>query len=319
MTRHVILAHGRETEYQRAIFSVLSFWAWYEGDQAAVQTVIFTDRPEAFASHFGSLPVSYQLLTPASIEEMRGEHGYIHRLKLYIVDKVAQDYPGEAVFFCDSDTFFTAPAASLLRSLQPGTSLLHMREHTFNEAIAVWASFSPPQDGAPRKFVGLLANQTFELLPGTAHRFDANQMMWNTGVIGVAPDSAELTKATVALGDIFYGGSEWGLSEQAAFSLALQTDTEILPSNAYVFHYWGERQKTVMDGLLADWLTTASAPKPLESLLPSVKKLTSTWRQVVSRDEAQQAAKLAFSRGELVNGMKYTTKALLGRVLLRNN
>jgi len=311
MTRQIILAYGRETEHQRAVLAVLSFWAWYKGERSLIQTVVFTDRPEFFAPYFVGLPVEYRLLNLAELPLMRGEHGYMHRIKLVIINQIAQEYPTDALFFCDSDTFFVAPAAPLLSALRPGVSVMHLREQTFTEAIETWASFSPPQDEFPRRFVEFIESRSFELAPGTQHHFQASQFMWNSGVLGLVPETMELVPTILALNDAFYAGSRWILTEQVAFSLALQTCTELQPSNQYVFHYWGKRQKEVIDTILADLPAALPLSGELETRLAHVRKRTKSWHQAVQRDDAQQIAKVAFAKGEMLNGMKYAVKFLM--------
>ncbi len=315
MTRQIILAYGRESEHRRAVFAVLSFWAWYDGDRSSVQTVLFTDRPEFFTPYFVGLPVEYRLLTPASLALMRGEQDYVHRIKLSVINQIAQEYPTDALFFCDSDTFFVAPAAPLLDALRPGISVMHLREQTFTEAVETWASFSPPQDEYPRRFIELIESRSFELGTGPSHRFQSSQFMWNSGVLGLAPETTALTPAILALNDAFYAGSRWVLTEQIAFSLALQTCAELQPSNQYVFHYWGKRQKEVMDKLLTNLAAALPPTGDLTKRLARARKQTSSWRKAVQSDEAQQVAKLAFSKGEILNGVKYTVKAVVANVL----
>lgn len=315
MIRQLILAYGSEIEHKRAVFAILSFWAWYDGDRAAVQTIVFTDCPASFTPHLAGLPVTYRLLTPTSLAQMRGAQNYIHRIKLSIISQVAHEQPSSALFFCDADTFFVAPAAPLLSHLRPGYSVMHLCEHSFEQAVTTWASFSPPQDEYPRKFLKLIKSRSFELLPGTSYSFSPSQMMWNSGVVGLAAETLPLLPAILALNDEFYAKSHWMVSEQAAFSVALPTQTQVLPSNQEVFHYWGKRQKAVMDRLLANLPALLASHELLPDRLARVRLLTRAWRQVVRKDEAQQAAKQAFSSGELLSGMKFTVKLLLNKHL----
>ncbi len=315
MTRQLILAYGSEIEYNRAVFAILSFWAWYDGDRAAVQTIIFTDHPTFFTPHLEGLPVAYRLLTPDILAQMRGEQNFVHRIKVSVINQIAHEQPGDALFFCDADTFFVAPSAPLIGQLRPGYSVMHLCEHSFEQAITTWASFSPPQDEYPRKFVELIKSRSFELLPGAPNSFSPNQMMWNSGVVGLAAETLPLLPAILALNDELYAKSHWVLSEQAAFSLALPTQTQLITSNQDVFHYWGKRQKAVMDKLLANPPALLAPSELLPDRLAHVRVFTGVWRQVVRKDEAQQAAKLAFSRGELLSGMKSTVKVWLNKYL----
>ncbi|RZK98461.1 MAG: hypothetical protein EOO62_26490, partial [Hymenobacter sp.] len=109
MTQLVLLAHSREAEYQRAIFAVLSFWAWHKGRATgAVQAVVFTDQPAYFEPYLAGLPVRYELLTTARLAAMQQPHGYVHRVKAAILAQVAQACPQDELLFIDSDTFFVA-------------------------------------------------------------------------------------------------------------------------------------------------------------------------------------------------------------------
>lgn len=315
MIRQLILGYGRDTEPQRIIFSALSFWAWYDGDREAAQTIIFTDRPAAFEGCFPGLPVVCWQLTPENMAQMRGPQQFVHRIKLCIIDEIARQYPGDSLLYCDSDTFFISSVGPLIRQLQPGVSLMHTREYRIADAGAVWASFLPSgQDQEPRKFAEVVEQRAFEFM-GAEHRFQPTQYMWNAGIIGLTGESAATIPELTALTDAFFAASGWAMSEQMAFSLGLQASTQLLPATPYVFHYWGRRQKEVMDGLLAEVLTWQARPGALPERLARVRKLTGTWQRAVKTDEARQSALLAFARGEVMSGVKQVTKVLLANSL----
>ncbi|WP_375418919.1 hypothetical protein [uncultured Hymenobacter sp.] len=310
MTRHVILAYGRETEYWRAIFAILSFWAWYTGDKAKVRTLIFTDRPDFFKPHLGDLPADYVHLTAEAMQQMRGPQQYVHRIKLATVDQVFRDYPGDQLLFCDSDTFFVAPAEALLERLRPGVSLLHQREFTYAEAVDVYASYKPAQDEYPRRFIELIESQTFQV-GGQPRKFLRTQHMWNSGVLALRPEIAALMPDIVALNDAFYAGSGWMTVEQIAFSLALPTQTQLMPSDEFVFHYWGAGQKQLMDRQLAQLFAGPFGRLSLAERLSQVRHLSSEWWHAVKLDQVREGALYALAQGDLVAGLKYVAKALL--------
>ena len=308
MTRHVILAYGRETEHRRATFAVLSFWAWYAGHRNSVRTVVFTDDPAQFAVPLAGLPVEYVVLSPEQLVAMRGPQNFVHRVKVAIIDQVFRAHPGCCVLFCDSDTFFVAEADQLLHRLRPGTSLMHLREYRLADAVGIHAVFN--QAKYPRRLLALLDEQVF-LVGATKQRFRQTQFSWNSGVLGLAPDIAALMPDVFALNDAFYSSSNWIMSEQIAFSLALQTKTRIVPSEQYVFHYWGQRQKGLMDDLLHALLASPLGSQQLAERLAQVRALTIKWWRIVELDKDREGALYAFTNGQIVAGVKCALKALL--------
>ncbi|MBF9236504.1 hypothetical protein I2I05_03760 [Hymenobacter sp. BT683] len=309
MTQHVILAYGQETELWRATFAVLSFYAWYEGNRADVHTVVFTDKPEFFAPHFDGLPVDYGLLTPTGLAEMRGPHQYIHRVKPAVIQRVFGEYPGDNLLFCDSDTFFIAPADALLRSVRADVSVMHLREFNFEEAVHVYAGFTPAnQDRYPRRFIELIEKRTFPV-GGVERKFEKTHFIWNSGVLGLSHEVGRLMPEIGALNDAFYAGSGWITSEQIAFSLALPFTTSLIASSQYVLHYWGQQQKTLMDGLLSRLTNPNFQALPHSEKLAEVKRLTRVWRRTVQLSQVREGALYAFSKGELKAGVKCAAKA----------
>lgn len=312
MTQHVILAYGRETELWRATFAVLSLYAWQETQPAAeVQTLIFTDQPEFFKPLLDGLPVRYSLLTPALLEEMRGPDQYLHRVKLAVVAQVMATYPGDNLLFCDSDTFFVADAQPLLASIQADTSIMHVREFTFAEAVDVYAAFEPAgQEQYPRRFISLIESRTFRI-DGQERQFHKNQLMWNSGVLGLHAETARLLPDICSLNDALYRGSGWLTVEQIAFSLALPLSTQLQPSNHYVLHYWGQQQKALMDDLLRSALTTpAFRALSLPARLAETKRLTRVWGRSLRGHTAREGALYSLAKGELTAGVKCAVKVL---------
>ena len=62
--------------------------------------------------------------------------------------------------------------------------------------------------------------------------------MWNTGVIGLHCDDANLLDNVIHLTDQFCSNSDLHILEQFAFSYLLQTKTQLRESSDLVFHYW---------------------------------------------------------------------------------
>jgi len=301
MTRHIILAYGRETEHARAVFAVLSFWAWYKGDKTNVKTVVYTDNPEAFKPYLSDLPVEYALLTKAGLEEMYGPQRYIHRAKAMIIDQLFREHPTDSVLFCDSDTFFVKASSELLGLMQPGVSLMHMREARYIDSIPKGASSEEAQ--GIQKAVDFIDSHPFQI-GSQQHHFQKTQYMWNSGVLGLTKEVASLIPEVCSVIDTLYQNGKWLVTEQVGFSLVLPTKTQLVASNQYVFHYWYKPLKALMDNLLANLLTPSFAALPVADRLARVYQLTNKWPHLIVLNNAREEVVRGFSGGKVIHGLK---------------
>lgn len=314
MTHLVLLAYGRAPEYHRAIFAALSFWAWHQSRAATppVQAVVFTDQPALLAPYLAGLPVRYELLTPARLAAMQQPHSYLHRVKAAILAQLAAAHPHDALLFVDSDTFFTAAPDRLLQRLVGGYSFMHQREYTLAEAVSVYAAFG--QAHFPERLLALLAQRAF-WVGGAEVRFRPAQYAWNSGVLGLPASATALLPDVLRLLDELYAGTEWFTCEQLAFSLALQTKTTLHPCAEYVFHYWGQRQKALMDERLPSLLTEAFSRLSLPQRLRQVRQITPLWRRAIELDRLHEGTLYALNQGRVLAGLKYAAKAWLTATL----
>ncbi|GGF19752.1 hypothetical protein GCM10011383_34170 [Hymenobacter cavernae] len=247
------------------------------------------------------MPVEYVLLTTAGLEEMYGPQRYIHRAKAAIIEKLFRDYPTDRVLFCDSDTFFVAESDKLLSRLQPGVSLMHMREARFTQSIPQGAP--PEETNGIQTAIDMIDSQAFRI-GSQEHRFQKTQFMWNSGVLGLSQEVASLLPDTCALIDTLYENSRWIVSEQVGFSLALPTKTQLVPSNHYVFHYWYKPLKVLMDTLLDELLTSTFSNLNTADRLTQVRQLTTKWPHTVVLSNAREELINGFSSGAVVRGLK---------------
>lgn len=312
MTRHVILAYGREIEHRRAIFAILSFWAWYGGPKHELRTVVFTDKPALFEAPLAGLPVDYEVLGPERLLELRGPQQNVHRVKVAIIGQVFGQHPGARVLFTDSDTFFVAEAQEMLARVRPGTSLMHEREYRLADAVGIHAAFN--QAKYPRRLLDFIKDRTFAL-GATRHRFHDGQFSWNSGVLGLPPDLGALMPDIMALTDALYEGTGWFTSEQLAFSLALQCKTQVESSSEYVLHYWGERQKKLMDSNLLTLFDNAFNAHAVPDRLVQVRRLATRWCRAVELDRDREGALYAFAQGNTLAGVKCALKAFVAAPL----
>lgn len=310
MKNLVILSYGREIEYRRAVVSVLSFRAWYKGDGAEVRTVIFTDKPDFFEPYLNELVVEYVLLTPELLTEMLGEYDYIHRRKIAVIDQVFQNHPSDDIIFIDSDTFFTADCTEWVANLEAGKSYMHTREWSFEEGITRWRSFGKGE--YPESFVNLIESKPF-MVGNEPTQFNRFHYSWNSGVLGITKEVARWMPDIFRMNDEFYQESGWFISEQLAFGLVLQTKTQVTGSEAYVCHYWGQRQKLLLDYLIfsACFNTDVFQKYDIDCKSSILRKLTGRWKKMVEADKIQERSTIALSNRQFLFGLRTATMAML--------
>lgn len=295
----VFLSYGSESEYYRAIFCVFSFLSWVESYADQVRIVIYTDQPEFFKKYLVELNIEYFLLTPEILEDMLDHKGFIHRRKVAVIDQTFKDFPGEYVLFIDSDTFFISPSRTLLEGPATGESFMHKREYTIEKGLAFFTSFN--QGRYPAAFIEYISGRDF-IINGKSESFNQQDYSWNSGVLGLNKDFAIYMAGVYQLTDDFYANSKWFISEQMAFSLILQRTTSIKPADDFLLHYWGKRQKVLMDKLIAELLNTYSVAELKNSNF--IKPLTRKWKKRIESDLIMEQVSIALSSRSWLYGAK---------------
>jgi hypothetical protein len=302
----VFLSYGKKSEYLRAIGCILSFFAW-AGDQAThIRIVIYTDDPDFFKIRLADLNIEYFILTVDSLDELKAGTEFIHRIKVGVIGLTLQHFPNEELVFIDSDTFFIADPKEILDELAPGTSFMHKREYNFTDGLALFSSFN--QEHYPRLFIDYISGREF-VIDGSPEIFSTSDYSWNSGVIGLPKDFGRYMPDVFMLTDAFYANSQWFISEQLAFSLILQRRTRIKPAENFVYHYWGKRQKILMDGLIEKLFLQYSPADLMDGKL--MRLLTKKWHLTIEADLIEEQAKISFSRGNLKYGIKKRVQLFL--------
>ncbi|TKC09328.1 hypothetical protein [Pedobacter frigoris] len=281
----ILLSYGNKTEYNRTIFCVLSFWAHYTGNTEKIRIIIYTDNKDYFEPFFNKIEVSYVTLTPEILQDMLAGSTYIHRRKVAVIDLTLKQHPGEDLIFVDSDTFFTKNPQPWIAALKPDMSYMHLKEYTFQEGLALFSSFN--QSKEPKAFIDFLESQPVKI-GGEDRSFNRNDFCWNSGVLGLTSDLSVYIDDVFVMTDDFFKNSSWFISEQLAFSLLLQDKTKVLPSDEYVYHYWGKRQKRLMDGVLEKVINDLPAETKT-----NIVKLTIRLESKIADDVIKERAVLA--------------------------
>lgn len=237
----VTQSFGRENEYRRAVLTILSFFAQTDTPQ---KVILFTDNQSWFSTYLLNLPVQYVHLSPEKIIQMRGKIDFLHRMKIVEIDEAFQIAQGN-LLYADSDTFFTADPSAFMATLSPKKSYMHLKEYTF-ESLRGWVL---PAGKTFVDFLNLIENEKFKLSNGEV-RFDTNMCSWNAGVMMLHWEHRHLLKDVFLLTDQFFPKSQNHASEQYAFSLVLQNNTDLRACEEVIYHYWYKIKKSILDEFL---------------------------------------------------------------------
>lgn len=304
----VLQSFGRENEYKRVVFTVLSFFVFNE--RAHTKVVLFTDRPERFKQVFSGLDVHYVLLTPEKIRKMRGQIDFLHRMKIALIDEAFSLIGDRYLLYADSDSFFLQNIQPLLSQLNSGTVSMHVDEYLFEEM----ASFELPAGGTFRAVHRFFAEQVMRDAVGIPFRVDPKRMSsWNAGIMCFHPDQASVIPDVYALTEQIFPASENHASEQYAFSIVLQSRYNVIPCWDYSYHYWYRTKKQIADWFLNEHISAAFEVLPLDGKL----FLVQTWVEQMQKEfknnirALQDEAIQSFNRRQFKRGYFFSFKALL--------
>lgn len=307
----IFLSYGNESEYLRTVFCILSFSAWDTPNGSdlsikGIRIIIYTDNPDFFADYLKGLPIEYYLLTPVLLEEMLGTTGFFHRRKVAVIDLTFKQYPEDELLFIDSDTFFIAEPKILLQEFEAGKSFMHKREYRLEKAIDIFSAFNQGQ--YPKAFLEYITNRNFTV-GGTSESFSHNDYSWNSGVLGLHKDFAAYMPDVFQLTDEFYTHSKWFISEQLAFALILQRKTQISRSDPFILHYWGLRQKTLIDKLIAELFDKTSPAELVKG--KGLRNLTLEWQNTIMKDLILEKSVISLKQKYWLYGIKMGVRVIL--------
>lgn len=312
MINLILQSFGKESELRRAVITVLSFYACSSRPINKTRVLLFTDNPDFFSSYFQDLPVKYMLLTPQKIKEMRGNIDFLHRMKIVMIEEAFENTEGN-ILYADSDTFFTADPVSILNSLTPDKSYMHVPEYPFKDIEKL-----PMPSGATFKaFLELIEKKDFILANGNTLKINTELFSWNAGVMFFHRSHENFLPDVYTLTDQFYPSTQNHASEQYAFSIILQTRTHLQSCESVSYHYWYRIKKQIMDNLLERTLTNDWKKKTLTDKISAVRSLTSNLpayfnkHSLTLKDNAVQA----FNENKYSEGYLWTIKAIAANPL----
>lgn len=239
---------------------------------------------------------------------MRGKIDFLHHMKIALIDQAFQ-LTDTNLLYIDSDTFFIKDPTPLFKQVSEKKSFMHLSEYRFDSL----SEMKLPAGKTFRAFLNLITTSKFKSSSGTVITVSPLQNSWNAGVIFLHHSHAKLLPDVYALTEQFYPPTQNHASEQYAFSVVLQNQTDIESCDSVIYHYWYRIKKRVIDHFLFARLDGAwshlSREEKISRLKTWIEKLPAELESHVwiLRDKAIQA----FNEDRFSAGYKFMLRALL--------
>lgn len=304
----VVQSYGHESEYLRAIFAIWSFYAHAPDDFKQTRTWVYTDNADFFKGYFGDLNVHFVLLTPSWMTAMKGSYDFLHRIKISIIEETFKLSDG-GVFYFDTDTFFVGDPSNFILRVSPRASFMHSHEYEFQELRNI-----PMPSGEPfHAVLNFLDKVGLKDADGKVLGLPSGLVSWNAGALLLHQAHRSLLPDVYAITDQLYAATRNHASEQYAFSIILQTKTELLGCEKVLYHYWHRVKKQIMDEFLglrigAGWRAHTKDEK--EAMVLKWTYMLPGYFQshpLSLRDHAIQS----FNRNEFYSGYFWAIKSLV--------
>lgn len=301
----VIQSFGGQTEYNRAIFTILSFYTHTTLPINQTNVLLFTDNPEYFKNYLKDLTVTFILLTPEKIKWMRGDIDFLHRMKIALIEEAFSLTSG-TLLYTDSDCFFIADPSSVTEKVSAQTAFMHLPEYPFVKEVE-------DKTDTYKNFHHLISRQDFKLTNGSKLKVVPQHFSWNAGVMAFHPSHSRFIPDVYALTDQFYPACGSHASEQYAFSLVMQENTQLKRCDDVVYHYWYRVKKRIMDQFLEKKLDAQWSLHPLSIKLKTVMRWTQGLPNLFEKHiwTIQDHAVQAFNLNNFSEAYKWSLKAVL--------
>ncbi len=210
---------GNPVIHMQVSFSIRTFLAQTCNDDIIY---VVTDTPTIYD---GLNRVVILPITQERIKEWRGKHDFFWRVKIKVLQHIAQVSPGKPMMYLDGDTFLYGNLADIKALLADGCGLMHLDEgcpgDMKEKSLSMWQTVNG------KTYAGIII--------GRQHH------MWNAGVVAIpAEQVVKTTDLALAVCDgMLDDGSEPVTVEQYALSIALLESTQrMLEAKQWIGHYW---------------------------------------------------------------------------------
>ena len=186
---------------------------------------VVTDTPTMYCNlpHVVTIPI-----TQERIKEWRGKHDFFWRVKIKVLQQIAQTSPDKAMMYLDGDTFLHGSLMEIKEQLGKNRGLMHLDEGCPSQmkerSLSMWHTVNG------KTYAGATI--------GPQHH------MWNAGVVAIpASLVGKVTDMALAVCDgMLDDGSEPVTVEQYALSIALyECADQLIAADKWIGHYWHDK------------------------------------------------------------------------------
>lgn len=217
------LTFGNKIEYHiQSYFSMLSFRKQLSKDD---HIVMLTTCPNYYKKV--SEWVEVITLDSKQIEEWKGEHNYMFRVKTMAMKQYVESHPQDHLLFVDTDTFLYGNLNSIKNKLDQGKALMYKDEGHPSKmegaSLRMWKALRG------KKFAGVIISN--------------HHNMWNSGIIGIPAQQAQniVNHTLHLLDDMLENGTTSFNVEQYAMSISMIEHVHLEEATSFVGHYWGNK------------------------------------------------------------------------------
>lgn len=210
---------GSTVIHMQVNFSIRTFLAQRSSDDVVY---VVTDSPAMYAAlpHVTTIPI-----TVKQISEWRGPHDFFWRVKIKVLQMIAQKSPDKSMIYLDGDTYLYGRLDEIKARLKHGHGMMHLDEgcpgDMKQKSLMMWQTVNG------RSYGGVTI--------GRQHH------MWNAGVVAIPAELVvKVTDLALSICDgMLDDGSEPVVVEQYALSIALcESVVQMEEAKRWIGHYW---------------------------------------------------------------------------------
>ena len=211
--------------HYQANFAILSF---LKGKAGISNIYVFTDHPQYYA-HYQE-HVQAVAVTEAQLQEWKGPYDFFWRVKIKAIEEVMLKHTDTPLVYLDADTFLYGDITMLKDPLARGEALMHVQEGPLSQLK------SKTEQKMWSQVKGLRVGET---------EIGAGHAMWNAGVVAIpaAQNTAAVALALHLCDTMCQRNVTRRLIEQFSLSVALAETYPMQPANAFIGHYWGNKEQ----------------------------------------------------------------------------
>lgn len=209
--------------FQQVTFSIASFLPQLDPSD---QVIVVTDHPEYLKLFDGKIQCIQK--NENELKEWKGPYQFFWRIKIKLLQSIAELNPKSDILYLDSDTFLYGNLNDIRTIFHEQKNVMHCNEgqlHSLNSKTEklMWDQ---------------VKNKTYQKI-----QINNASCMWNAGVVGIPSVNSHLLKTALEICDEMCSQEVTRrLIEQFALSLALSDQNNCLSTENIIGHYWATKK-----------------------------------------------------------------------------